>query len=112
MPISLTTKKGKDNFDAELSKVLEAAERGMTTAMLACQRDTALNTHVITGNLRRSWTYGVERNGSIIEGAVGSNVVYAPAEDERHGNLTPTMNANAAAYSEIVAKEIKNSIGG
>ena len=111
MPVSISTS-GKSNFVEELEKVLAAAERGMTKAMLACQRDTALNTHVITGNLRRSWTYGVERDGSTIEGAVGSNVAYAPAEDERHGNLTPTMNENAATYSAIVADEVKQAIGG
>ena len=112
MPISLTTKKGKDNFDAETEKLLTGLERGGEIAGPAAQRDTALNTHVITGNLRRSWTYKVWREGSVIIVAVGSNVAYAPAEDERHGNLTPTINENAPIYFGMMIDEAKRTIGG
>lgn len=102
-----------NHFDEELQKVLKAAESGMEKAVIELEADTKLITHVDTGTLRRSWTHKTRasQNG-IIEGAVGSNVEYAPFEDQYHGNLSVALNENLQQYIEVISDEIKNAIGG
>lgn len=100
------------NFDTELSKVLQAAERGMTKAVIKFQGDTQLLTHVDTGTLRRSWTHKVEKNGDNIIGAVGSNVEYAPFEDALHPNISQALEDNIGNYVDTISREIKKALGG
>lgn len=102
-----------NNFNLELEKVLSATQIGMEKATTQFQADTMMLTHVDTGALRRSWTHKVETNedGSV-EGAVGSNLEYAPYEDDLHGNLSTALEENEQSYIEIVANEIKSVIGG
>lgn len=104
--------KNINNFESEMNKVLNAAESGMTKACLKFQADTMALTHIDTGALRRSWTYGVENNDGVIEGAVGSDLEYAPYEDDYHGNLSTAFNNNADSYLQTVADEIKSAVGG
>ena len=101
-----------NNFESEKSKVLNALENGMTKACLKFQADTMELTHVQTGALRRSWTYGVESNDGIVEGAVGSNLEYAPYEDDYHGNLSTAFNNNIETYMQTVTDAVKSAIGG
>jgi len=103
--------KNINNFESEMNKVLNAAERGMTKACLQLQGDTMDLTHTKTGALRRSWTYTVESNDGIIEGAVGSNIPYAIYEDDYHGNLSRAINSNLDTYFQTVVKELK-TVGG
>lgn len=104
--------KSFNNFNSEKSKVLNAAESGMTKACLKFQADTMALTHIDTGALRRSWTFGVENNNGVVEGAVGSNLEYAPYEDDYHGNLSTALNKNVSSYLKTVADEIKSAVGG
>ena len=101
-----------DHFDSELDKVLQAAERGMTKAVIKFQGDTQLLTHVDTGTLRRSWTHKVEKNGDNIIGAVGSNVEYAPFEDALHPNISQALEDNIGNYVDTISREIKKALGG
>lgn len=100
------------NFDTELSKVLQAAERGMTKAVIKFEADTKLLTHVDTGTLRRSWTHKVEKNGDNIIAAVGSNVEYAPFEDALHPNISQALDDNIDNYIDTISREIKKALGG
>ena len=100
------------NFDTELSKVLQAAERGMTKAVIKFEADTKLLTHVDTGTLRRSWTHKVEKNGDNIIAAVGSNVEYAPFEDSLHPNISQALDDNINTYIDTISREIKTALGG
>ena len=101
-----------DHFDSELDKVLQAAERGMTKAVIKFEADTKLLTHVDTGTLRRSWTHKVEKNGDNIIGAVGSNVEYAPFEDALHPNISQALDDNIDTYIDTISREIKTALGG
>ena len=101
-----------DHFDSELDKVLQAAERGMTKAVIKFEADTKLLTHVDTGTLRRSWTHKVEKNGDNIIGAVGSNVEYAPYEDALHPNISQALEDNIDNYIDTISREIKKALGG
>lgn len=98
-------------FDADeiIANTRAAALRGMEKATNQFEADTKLLTHEITGALRRSWTHGVEDDGKTITGAVGSNLEYAPYEDDYHGNLTTALNSNISDYLETVAKEVQNA---
>ena len=98
-------------FDADelINKIRVAAVRGMEKATIQFEADTKLLTHVDTGALRRSWTHDVEDEGSVVWGAVGSNLQYAPYEDDYHGNLSTALNSNISDYLDIVADEIKKA---
>lgn len=92
--------------DAE-NRMIAAAERGMTKAVLQLERDTKALTHAPTGALRRSWTHEVENNGSQITGKVGSNLKYAPYEDARHPNISAAIDANLTKYYKTISNEMK-----
>lgn len=87
-------------------RILAAAERGMKKAVTVFEADTKALTHVQTGNLRRSWTHDVVKTGDDIIGKVGTNVPYAPYEDEYHGNVSTALNDNYDKYMKIIANEI------
>ena len=102
-------KKNFNNFNLETEKLLSAAENGMEKAMTILQADTMMLTHVQTGALRRSWTHETQCNSDgTIEGAVGSNLVYAPVEDDRHGNLSVAVEQDRSKLINMIANEIKN----
>ena len=103
--------KAVKKFDANelIDKAHTAAVRGMEKATVQFSADTKLLTHVDTGALRRSWVHGVEDEGSVIIGAVGTNLKYAPYEDDLHGNLSTALNSNISDYLDIVADEIKKA---
>ena len=106
-----------DNFDTELEKVLQAAERGMKKAVIKFESDTKMITHTgvgtaAPGTLKRSWTHKVEKQGDNIIAAVGSNVEYAPFEDALHPNISQALEDNLDSYMQTVSNEIKQAIGG
>lgn len=101
-----------NHFGIELERALNAAETGMEKAVTQLEADTKALTHVDTGNLRRSWTHKTHANNGNIEGAVGSNLAYAPYEDDYHGNLSVALEDNKQAYMDIIANEIQKQIGG
>lgn len=103
--------KNFNHFNQELENVLTAAETGMTKAVTMLEADTKSLTHVISGNLRRSWTHKVEASSGVVEGAVGSNLKYAPQEDNRHPNLSQALNDNHQTYMNVIANTIQQNIG-
>lgn len=107
--MSFTLKETKMfNADSIIQKAHSAAFKGMEKAATQFEADTKMLTHVDSDSLRRSWTHSVEDSGSKIEGAVGSNLEYAPYEDDYHGNLTTAINNNIKSYFNIVVNEIKS----
>ena len=104
--------KNFNNFGAELDKVIAAAERGMEKAVTALEADTKLITHVQTGALKRSWMHKTKSKNGNVEGAVGSNLVYAPYEDDYHGNLSVALEDGKQQYMDMIADEIKAGLGG
>lgn len=101
-----------NKFGEELNRTLAAAERGMEKAVTALQSDTMNLTHVDTSALKRSWTHKTESKNGSVEGAVGSNLVYAPYEDDYHGNLSVALEDGKQQYMDMIADEIKAGLGG
>lgn len=101
----------QSNVDKEINRVLSAAARGMEKACTLLERDTKNITHVQTGALKRSWTHQVKSSNGIIQGAVGSNLAYAPYEDDYHGNLSVALNNDKEMLMDLIAKEIKEGLG-
>lgn len=104
-----------NNFNkigSELNRVLAAAEKGMEKAVTQLQADTMLLTHVDTGNLKRSWTHKTSSKNGSVEGAVGSNLAYAPYEDDLHGNLSVALENDKEQLMDMIADEIKAGLGG
>ncbi len=108
----MAKKTSSNNFSDEKKKMQEAALAGMEKAVIQLEADTKLLTHVDTGALRRSWTHKVESSGTKISGAVGSNLEYAPYEDDYHGNLSTALNNNNSEYFSIIEDAIKSAVGG
>lgn len=102
-----------NHFGEEMQKLLKAAETGMEKAVIKFEADTKLLTHVDTGTLRRSWTHKTTAyNNGNIEGAVGSNVEYAPIEDSYHPNISQALEDNLDSYLLTISNEIQKQIGG
>lgn len=92
--------------DAE-KRMIAAAERGMTKAVLQLERDTKALTHVDSGALRRSWTHEVTTDGSEVRGVVGTNLEYAKYEDALHPNVSEAINSNLKKYYQTISNEMK-----
>ena len=103
----------ESNVDKEINRVLSAAARGMEKACIKLEADTKAITHVQTGALKRSWTHKVKSNkNGKIEGVVGSNLAYAPYEDDYHGNLSVALNNDKEMLMDMIANEIRSGLGG
>lgn len=95
------------SFQNATDRMLDAAVRGMTKAVIALEADTKDLTHVKTGALRRSWTHEVSVDASKIVGSVGSNLEYAKYEDTYHPSLSAAISDNRDKYFQIVADELR-----
>ena len=104
--------KNFNKFRDELNRTLSVAKKGMGKAVTALEADTKLITHVDTGALKRSWTHKTESKDGCVEGAVGSNLEYAPYEDDYHGNLSVALEDGKQQYMDMIADEIKIGLGG
>lgn len=97
-------------FQDEINRMMAAAERGMTKAMIELQKDTMSLTHVYPkngGSLRRSWTHEVNNSGSEVVGAVGSNLKYAKYEDALHPNISEALESNVSKYYQTIGNELE-----
>lgn len=83
------------------------ALRGMESACTLLEADTKALTHVVSGNLRRSWTHEVDDKGSEIIGKVGSNLSYAPFENSIHPNLSEAVAQDQNQIREIIATALQ-----
>ena len=98
-----------DNFDTELEKVLQAAERGMKKAVIKFQADTQMITHVDTGTLRRSWTHKTEKQGdNIIQTAICKRY---QTKSSKQSEVIQTVNFNnVREYIILIFKNIVKQI--
>ena len=99
--------KNVDKWDKCTSGMMAKAKRGMTKAVIALEADTKLNTHVLSGALRRSWTHDVQTENDNVIGVVGSNMPYAVYEDNYHPNLTKALDENLDKYFRLIESYIK-----
>ena len=83
------------------------ALRGMESACTLLEADTKALTHVVSGNLRRSWTHEVDDKGSEIIGRVGTNLIYAPFENALHPNLSEAVAQDQNQIREIIATALQ-----
>lgn len=99
--------KNYERWDELTEDYLNKAEKAMETAVTALEADTKLNTHVLSGALRRSWTHDVKRKDGDIIGSVGSNLQYAVYEDDYHPNLSKALDENLDKYLKMIENGIK-----
>ena len=95
-------------FDAEKQRIHQAAVNAMKEGMYIIQADTQLLCPVKTGNLKRSYTSGVQEDESNITGWVGSNLDYAIWADLH----TPHLTAAVDKDQESVKQRFKEALGG
>jgi hypothetical protein len=80
----------------------------MQRIVLVVQGNVQRRTHVLTGNLRRSWTSRVEKSGE--RGVVGTTVVYAryqrnqPAEEGLEDSLTTIQQLAQEAGEQLFTR--------
>lgn len=96
-----------NNFNKELERVKAAALTGMDKGVTKLQADTQALTHVLTGALRRSWTHTSGTEGDKIIGSVGSNLRYAPYEDDYHPNLSQALEQDKQMIFDTIKAEIE-----
>lgn len=83
----------------------------MQRIVLVVQANVQRRTHVLTGNLRRSWTSRVEKSGE--RGVIGTSVAYAPyqrnqpAEEGLEDSLTTIQQLAKDAGEELFVKVSK-----
>lgn len=99
-----------NNFNQELERVKQAALTGMEKGVTDLQADTMALTHVLTGALRRSWTHSSGIEGDIIKGSVGSNLRYAPYEDDYHPNLSQALEQDKQMVFDKIESEIRKGM--
>lgn len=102
-------RKNFNDFGKELERVQKAAVKGMTDGMMQLQADTIAITHVLSGDLRRSWTHTVGTEGDKILGSVGSNLRYAVYEDNYHPTLKKALEDDKSMIFDKIADAIKRS---
>lgn len=95
-------------FDAEKQRIHQAAVNAMKEGMYIIQADTQLLCPVKTGNLKRSYTSGVEEDESNVTGWVGSNVEYAVWADLKQPHLTAAVDKD----QEAVKQKLAQALGG
>jgi len=96
-----------NDFGKELERVKRAALKGMEDGVIDLQGDTIAITHVLSGDLKRSWTHSVGTEGDKVLGSVGSNLRYAPYEDEYHPTLKRALEEDRQAIFDKIANEIR-----
>lgn len=97
-----------DPFEAEKQRIHQAAVDAMKEGMYIIQADTQQLCPVKTGNLKRSYTSGIDEDDSDITGWVGSNVEYAVWADQKQPHLTAAVDKD----QEAVRQKIKEALGG
>jgi HK97 gp10 family phage protein len=86
MPVSDVEIKGLLETQRKLEQTvrdLRGSEflQGMRNAVLLVERDAKINAPVDTGRLRASITPEIRQSGTMTTGVVGSNVIYAAAQE-------------------------------
>lgn len=97
-----------DPFEAEKQRIHQAAIDAMKEGMYIIQADTQQLCPVKTGNLKRSYTSGVDEDDSDITGWVGSNVEYAVWADLKQPHLTAAVDKD----QEAVRQKLAQALGG
>lgn len=90
----------------ELEKIQARAVDAMKQAMYMVQADTQQLCPVQTGNLKRSYQSGVDQDGNIITGWVGSDCQYAVFADLKQAHLTAAVEKDQAQITELIRKAL------
>ena len=90
----------------ELERIQTRAVDAMKQAMYMVQADTQQLCPVKTGNLKRSYQSGVEQDGDIITGWVGSDVEYAVWADLKQPHLTAAVDKDQSQVTELIRKAL------
>lgn len=96
----------EEAFQKEIERVHSAAVDAMKEAMYMIQADTQQLCPVKTGNLKRSYTSGVEDEKENIIGWVGSDCEYAVWADLNQPHLTAAVDKNKEAVKQKIAKAL------
>ena len=95
-----------EKLQAELERLQARAIDAMKQAMYMVQADTQQLCPVKTGNLKRSYTSGVDQDGNIITGWVGSDCEYAVWVDQKQPHLTAAVEKDQAQVTELIRKAL------
>lgn len=93
-------------LQAELERVQASAVNAMKQAMYMVQADTQQLCPVKTGNLKRSYQSGVDKDGNVITGWVGSDCEYAVWADLKQPHLTAAVEKDQAQVTEFIRKAL------
>lgn len=106
----------KANFESYAVNVENALERGLLKASLIVESQAVVLSPYDTGRLRQSITHRVVRNGSIVEGQVGTNVEYAaaqefgvPGRNRAQPFLGPALRQKRGQILQIITREIEGA---
>ena len=105
--------RGNEQVQAKLNQVAkdlqgEPLEKAMKDATLVVTRQAKIYSPVDTGRLRASITPEVVRRDTVVQGIVGSNVFYAPFQEEKKKYLYRALVENAGQIYRI----LKDAVAG
>jgi len=80
--------------------------QGMKKATLLVERHAKINAPVDTGRLRASITPEIVQRDTVIQGIVGSNVFYAPFQEEKRKYLHRALIENAQRIYQILGDAV------
>lgn len=95
-----------EKLQKELEQIQARALDAMKQAMYMVQADTQQLCPVKTGNLKRSYQSGVDQDGNVITGWVGSNCEYAVFADQKQPHLTEAVEKDQAQVTELIRKAL------
>lgn len=107
----------KASFESYSVNVDNALERGLLKASLIVEAQAAVNAPKDTGRLWQSITHRVVRNGSNVEGQVGTNVIYAATHEfgdpsrniPKQSYLGPALRQKRGQILQIITREIQGA---
>jgi len=103
--------RGTEEMQHKLNQVIKdlqgpALQKAMRTATLVVTRDAKIFCPVDTGRLRASITPTVVTQREVVQGIVGSNVFYAPVQEEKRKYLYKALTKNAQRIYQILADAV------
>ncbi|SHJ64892.1 phage protein, HK97 gp10 family [Hathewaya proteolytica DSM 3090] len=116
------------NLENASDELMEKIMKNFTKAMIQVERDVKINCPVDEGRLRASITHEVENTDEVIEGAIFTNVEYAPfvemgtgiyAENgrqtpwyyqDKNGNTVKTVGQNGKHFMQDAADKNKDKL--
>ena len=99
--------RGLEETQQKMSQVMkdlrgQPLQKAMRDATLVVTRQAKIYSPVDTGRLRASITPEVVRRDTVVQGIVGSNVFYAPFQEEKRKYLYRALTENAQRIYQIL----------